>query len=127
MRHSRRARFPAIDSGGSIDPRDRRRFPELRFAFRPEPAELAGVAASYGPSGEAAASVLKKGWLVAVDGRIEWRSWETDDVKRQAHSLVGNIEFLAAPKGEAGEHAPPVATPVAAGPVSTGGDDDIPF
>lgn len=83
--------------------------------------------ASYGPGGGAAARTLTKGWFVAVSGRIEWRSWETkDEVKRQAHSIVGQIEFLAALKdakdtSDAAEPAEPGA------PVNTGGDDDIPF
>ena len=85
---------------------------------------------SYGPGGAAAAHVLKKGWLVAVDGRIEWRSWEKDDTKRQAHRVVGQIEFLAAPKGDgdtdADAAAEASATPVAVG-VGAGADDDIPF
>ena len=56
---------------------------------------------SYGSSGQAAAAVLSKGWLVAVDGRIEYRQWETDEgSKRHDYGLVGHIEFLAAPHGE---------------------------
>ncbi len=34
---------------------------------------------SFGASGEAAARVLTKGWLVAVDGRLEYHDWETQD------------------------------------------------
>ncbi len=85
---------------------------------------------SYGAGGGAAARILTKGWLVAVDGRIEWRSWEKDDTKRQAHRVVGQIEFLAAPKGDKDSHAAAPteapATPVPAG-VGAGADDDIPF
>jgi single-strand DNA-binding protein len=56
--------------------------------------------AAFGKSGEAAAKVLSKGWLVAVDGRLEYRTWKTDDDHtRHAHRIVGNVEFLAAPKG----------------------------
>lgn len=59
---------------------------------------------SFGASGEAAARVLSKGWLVAVDGRLEYHDWETQDgEKRRGWELIGNVEFLAAPKGEASQ------------------------
>jgi single-strand DNA-binding protein len=59
-------------------------------------------AASFGRSGQAAARVLSKGWLVAVDGRLRYTSWTTDDGEnRHDYQLVGNIEFLSAPKGNA--------------------------
>lgn len=55
--------------------------------------------ACYGNSGAAAAKVLTKGWKVAVTGRLEWRSWQSDRTTRQAHRVIGNVEFLTAPKG----------------------------
>jgi single-strand DNA-binding protein len=49
--------------------------------------------AAFGKSGEAAAKVLSKGWLVAVDGRLEYRTWKTDDDQtRHAHRIVGMRE-----------------------------------
>ena len=55
--------------------------------------------AVFGAAGEAAAKVLSKGWLVAVDGRLEYGEWETDGgEKRHDYSVVGNVEFLTAPK-----------------------------
>ncbi len=58
--------------------------------------------AAYGKPGEAAARILTKGYLVAVDGRLEYRTWKTDDDQtRHAYKIVGNVEFLAAPKGDA--------------------------
>ena len=55
--------------------------------------------AVFGAAGEAAAKVLGKGWLVAVDGRLEYGEWETQDgEKRHDYSVVGNVEFLTAPK-----------------------------
>jgi single-stranded DNA-binding protein len=37
---------------------------------------------------------------VAVSGRLTYRAWETDgDSKRQDYEIVGNVEFLAAPRG----------------------------
>jgi single-strand DNA-binding protein len=68
---------------------------------------------SYGNSGAAAARTLTRGWLVAVDGRLEFREWTKDDEKRSAVAIVGRVEFLAAPRGA--EEAP------------AKGDDDIPF
>lgn len=56
---------------------------------------------SFGASGEAAARVLSKGWLVAIDGRLEYHDWETQEgAKRRGWEVIGNVEFLAAPKGE---------------------------
>ncbi|HEX3509674.1 MAG TPA: single-stranded DNA-binding protein [Solirubrobacteraceae bacterium] len=55
--------------------------------------------AVFGKGGEAAAEYLKKGWLVAVDGRLEYGEWETDGgEKRHDYSVVGTVEFLTAPR-----------------------------
>lgn len=53
---------------------------------------------SFGAAGEAAARTLTKGWLVAVDGRLEQQSWEKDGQKRTGYAVIGNVEFLAAPR-----------------------------
>jgi len=67
----------------------------------------------FGAGGEAAAKVLAKGWLVAVDGRLEYGEWETEaGEKRHDYSVVGNVEFLTAPK--------PVEEPAAAKAVRSG-------
>ncbi len=58
----------------------------------------------YGNGGQAAATHLAKGWLVAVDGRLEYGEWETENGRRHDYSVVGNVEFLAAPRS-AGESA----------------------
>ena len=64
---------------------------------------------AFGNAGDAAARVLTKGWLVAVDGRLQYGEWETDDgTRRHDYEIVGNVEFLAAPRGENDDH--PVAT-----------------
>jgi single-strand DNA-binding protein len=54
---------------------------------------------AFGNGGEAAAKHLTKGWLIAVDGRIEFGGWDSKDGKRHDYSVVGNVEFLAAPRG----------------------------
>lgn len=57
-------------------------------------------ATCFGNSGEAAARVLAKGWLVAVTGRLEYREWEAQDgSKRHDYGVVGHVEFLTAPRG----------------------------
>jgi single-strand DNA-binding protein len=52
----------------------------------------------FGNSAEAAAKYLAKGWLVAVDGRLEYGEWDSDGTKRHDYNVVGNVEFLAAPR-----------------------------
>ena len=60
--------------------------------------------ACFGKPGEAAARVLAKGWLVAVAGRLSYHEWETDEgSRRHDYEVVGNVEFLAAPRGESSE------------------------
>ena len=60
----------------------------------------------YGKPGEAAAQHLSRGWLVAVDGRLDFREWESaPGEKRHDYQVVGNIEFLAAPLNE--QHTDP--------------------
>jgi len=59
----------------------------------------------FGPQAENVERFCRKGRAVAVDGRLEWREWETPDQhKRQAVSIVANtIEFLGRPDGPAGD------------------------
>jgi len=52
----------------------------------------------FGKAGEAAAQYLSKGWLVAVDGRLEYGEWDSDGTKRHDYTVAGNVEFLTAPK-----------------------------
>ena len=53
----------------------------------------------FGKAGEAAAEYLSKGWLVAVDGRLEFGRSETEaGEKRHDYTVVGNVEFLTAPR-----------------------------
>jgi single-strand DNA-binding protein len=55
--------------------------------------------AVFGNAAAACGEYLKKGWLVAVDGRLEYGEWETDaGEKRHDYSVVGNVEFLTAPR-----------------------------
>ncbi len=54
---------------------------------------------------ENVARYMRKGSLVAVDGRLEWREWETaEHQKRQSVSVVADtIQFLDRRGGERGE------------------------
>jgi len=52
----------------------------------------------FGKAGEAAAEYLAKGWLVAVDGRLEYGEWDSEGTKRHDYNVVGNVEFLTAPR-----------------------------
>ena len=51
----------------------------------------------WGVRGESVARYLKKGRGVAVDGRLEWREWETTDgAKRQSVEVIADsVQFLA--------------------------------
>jgi single-strand DNA-binding protein len=53
----------------------------------------------YRGSAESVSRYLHKGSRVAVDGRLEWREWETaDQQKRQAVSVVADtVQFLDSP------------------------------
>lgn len=94
----------------------------------------------WGAMGEACARYLAKGRPVAVDGRLEWREWETrDGHRRQSVDVVAeNVQFLGGRDDgssarqvqggdvpiDTGDFAPaPVSRPANA----IHGDDDIPF
>jgi single-strand DNA-binding protein len=51
----------------------------------------------WGTQGKNACRYLSKGSPVAIDGRLDWREWDTDDGhKRQAVEIVAEtVQFLA--------------------------------
>ena len=95
----------------------------------------------WGAQGENCARYLSKGRPVAVDGRLEWREWETPEGhKRQAIDIIADsVQFLGGrddgPGGGGNGFTPrsdiPVdtndfaATPAGGSPSAA--DDDIPF
>jgi single-strand DNA-binding protein len=85
----------------------------------------------WGAQGENAARYLAKGRPVAVDGRLEWREWETQDgAKRQAVDVVADsIQFLGSPSEAPVSDAPFDPSDFAPLPVgqSPNDDPDIPF
>ena len=87
----------------------------------------------WGNQGERCAQYLTKGRPVAIDGRLEWREWETPEGnKRQAVDVVADtVQFLGARgDGEGGGagYIPADASATPAGDFPTSPtDDDIPF
>ena len=86
----------------------------------------------WGNQGERCAQYLAKGRPVAIDGRLEWREWETPEGnKRQAVDVVADtVQFLGSRgdgDGGSGGYIPSeVAAPAGDFP-SSPTDDDIPF
>jgi single-strand DNA-binding protein len=102
----------------------------------------------FGAQADNCATYLQRGRPLAVEGRLDWREWESKEgAKRQAVQIIANtVQFLGSrdgggtPNGNGGggggqqqPYSPPPQSDVPAdesdfGPVSTGGaEDDIPF
>jgi single-strand DNA-binding protein len=101
----------------------------------------------WGAQGENCARYLSKGRPVAIDGRLEWREWESQEgQKRQAIDIVADtVQFLSSPRDDSGggngggftprSDIPADTADFAAAPAGGGGgsgssapaDDDIPF
>jgi single-strand DNA-binding protein len=92
----------------------------------------------WGAQGENCSRYLSKGRPVAIDGRLEWREWETPEgQKRQAVDIIADsVQFLGGRddagngNGFAAKSDVPVDTsdmqPTASAG-SSSGEDDIPF
>jgi single-strand DNA-binding protein len=80
----------------------------------------------WGGQGENVARYLSKGRPVAVDGRLEWREWETQEgAKRQAIDIIADsVQFLSNGNGNGASSEDGEADLVGAG-VGTG--EDTPF
>jgi single-strand DNA-binding protein len=93
----------------------------------------------WGAQGENAARYLSKGRPVAIDGRLEWREWQTEQGgKRQAVEIIADtVQFLGSPQGggsaPASEPQGDFGAPTSEGsfgvPSASGAtaEDDIPF
>jgi single-strand DNA-binding protein len=59
----------------------------------------------FGAPAESVSNYMRRGSRVGVDGRLEWREWETaEQEKRQAVSIVADtVQFLDSPRGELGD------------------------
>jgi single-strand DNA-binding protein len=67
----------------------------------------------YGAPAESVSQYMRRGSRVAIDGRLEWREWETaEQERRQAVSVVADtVQFLDSPgersqTGASGEEQP---------------------
>lgn len=77
---------------------------------------------TWGAQAENCAKYLAKGSKIAIQGRLEWQSWETKEGKRNSRVVVTaqQIEFLNTPKkGNSGSSDGQDELPE--------GADDIPF
>jgi single-strand DNA-binding protein len=87
----------------------------------------------FGNQAESCAQYLSKGRPVAIDGRLEWREWEKDGIKREAVEVVADsVQFLGSRDGggEGGggnQFVPAGASENADFSAGPGTDDDIPF
>jgi single-strand DNA-binding protein len=95
----------------------------------------------WGAQGENCANYLSKGRPVAVEGRLEWREWESQDGgKRQAVEIIANsVQFLGSRDGgggggggngngfEAKSDVPADTSDFEQAAASGGSDEDIPF
>lgn len=82
----------------------------------------------WGNQGESAAKYLSKGRPVGIDGRLDWREWESQDgTKRQAVEIIADsVQFLRG--RDDGDQAGFEPTSVSSEDFApTGADDDIPF
>jgi single-strand DNA-binding protein len=57
---------------------------------------------AFGMQAESISRYTRRGSLVAIDGRLEWREWETaEQQRRQAVSIVAeSVEFLGSPEAD---------------------------
>ena len=81
-----------------------RRDPDGGYQERPQFFDVT----AFGTQGENVSRYMRKGSRVAIDGRLEWREWETaDQQRRQAVNIVAeSVQFLDRPSsGEAGEQS----------------------
>ena len=85
----------------------------------------------WGNQGESCAQYLSKGRPVAVDGRLDWREYEKDGVKREGIEIVADsVQFLGGRQdGEGGapQYVPAGASSQADDFSTSATDDDIPF
>jgi single-strand DNA-binding protein len=72
-----------------------RKDPDGELAERPNYFDVS----VYGAPGESVSRYMRRGSRVGIDGRLEWREWETAEHEhRQAVSIVaGTVQFLDSP------------------------------
>ena len=95
----------------------------------------------FGRQAESCSQYLKKGRPVAIDGRLEWSSWENDGQKRESIDIIADtVQFLGGREdaGNGNGYSSSVQATDSDVPIDTNdfetapvaaasGDDDIPF
>src|SRR5438045_7866331 len=101
----------------------------------------------FGRQADSCAQYLKKGRPVAIDGRLEWSTWENDGQKRESIDIIADsVQFLAGREDAGGGNGNGFSSGVPTStqsvesdvPIDTGdfeaapaavaaSDDDIPF
>jgi single-strand DNA-binding protein len=78
----------------------------------------------FGAQGENAARYLARGRSVAIDGRLDWREWQSQDgSKRQAIQIIADtVQFLGI-----SQHAPNDQPRDRTHGATVSSDDDVPF
>jgi single-strand DNA-binding protein len=106
-RLTREPELRALPSGGNVCSlriacNSRRREADGEWAERPNFFDVS----VFGNGADAVAAYTHKGRLVGIDGRLEWREWETaEQQKRQAVSIVADtVQFLDGRGEPDGEH-----------------------
>lgn len=85
---------------------------------------------TYGRQAETVGEYLSKGSLALVEGRLQWRSWESEDGQRRSkHEVVAsNVQFMPRTRdegmGRASSEGPGGGEEM---DLSVPEDDDIPF
>jgi single-strand DNA-binding protein len=81
----------------------------------------------YGAPAESVSHYTRKGSRVGIDGRLEWREWETaDQQRRQAVSVVADtVQFLDGPGDRSDEDA--ADTDPAGELVGVGAEEEMAF
>ena len=87
----------------------------------------------FGNQAESCAQYLAKGRPVAIDGRLDWREWEKDGIKREAVEIVADsVQFLGSRGdseggGGGGNQFVPAGASEGSADFPAATDDDIPF
>ncbi len=104
-----------------------RREPDGSYVERPNFFDVS----VFGVAGESVSRYTRKGARIALDGRLEWREWETaEQQKRQAVSIVADtVQFLDRPSDGNGTGSEEIDDDQEGGELVGVGaeDDDIAF
>src|SRR5246127_1006224 len=85
----------------------------------------------FGRQAESCANYLKKGRAVAIDGRLEWSSWENEGQKRESIDIIADsVQFLGgredAGSGNGNGFSSGIQAPESDVPIDTGDFETAP-